>query len=118
MMIAYLILAHANFSVCQELIDELLSDERSVVYLHIDAKGNAWAMNSLGEFYLTGTVVEKNISRAITLFKAAAQKGIGRRSIIWVCFIMKVNLLKKIIQLQLNTSKKQHGQGLKTLSNG
>ena len=38
-------------------------------------QGNAWAMNSLGEFYLTGTVVEKNISRAITLFKAAAQKG-------------------------------------------
>ena len=42
MMIAYLILAHANFSVCQELIDELLSDERSVVYLHIDAKAKQY----------------------------------------------------------------------------
>ena len=35
---AYVILAHSNLTVCQELIDELLSDERSAVYLHIDAK--------------------------------------------------------------------------------
>ncbi len=36
--VAYLILAHKNPDLCNALIEELLKDERSVVYLHVDIK--------------------------------------------------------------------------------
>ena len=36
--IAYLILAHQKPDICNALIDELLKDERSDVYLHVDVK--------------------------------------------------------------------------------